>query len=352
MGYSLTLLVYEVFNFADDILARSNIYRDSTMADQSKDNFNQPLGGNQMPRFAGQASFFRLPVQDDAAGLDVALLGMPVDIGTSNRPGTRFGPRQIRTESVLVRPYGMATQAAPFDSFQVADIGDVAVNPYNLMKTVDAIESVIDDVLAAGAKPISVGGDHTCTLPILRSLAKVHGPVALIHVDAHADINDEMFGEKIAHGTVFRRAIEEGLIETNKMFQIGLRATGYAADDFDWSREQGATVITAEECWYKSLAPMMDQVRESVGPDTPAYLTFDIDGLDPSVAPGTGTPEPGGLSASQGLEVIRGCHGLNLVGCDLMEVSPPYDTTGNTSLLAANLLFEMLCSLPGCIRRS
>jgi guanidinobutyrase len=352
MGYSLTLLVYEVFNFADDILARSNIYRDSTMADQSKDNFNQPLGGNQMPRFAGQASFFRLPVQDDAAGLDVALLGMPVDIGTSNRPGTRFGPRQIRTESVLVRPYGMATQAAPFDSFQVADIGDVAVNPYNLMKTVDAIESVIDDVLAAGAKPISVGGDHTCTLPILRSLAKVHGPVALIHVDAHADINDEMFGEKIAHGTVFRRAIEEGLIETNKMFQIGLRATGYAADDFDWSREQGATVITAEECWYKSLAPMMDQIRESVGPDTPAYLTFDIDGLDPSVAPGTGTPEPGGLSASQGLEVIRGCHGLNLVGCDLMEVSPPYDTTGNTSLLAANLLFEMLCSLPGCIRRS
>ncbi|MDA8782252.1 agmatinase [Porticoccaceae bacterium] len=352
MGYSLTLLVYEVFNFADDTLARSNIYRDSTMADQSKDNFNQPLSGNQMPRFAGQASFFRLPVQDDAAGLDVALLGMPVDIGTSNRPGTRFGPRQIRTESVLVRPYGMATQAAPFDSFQVADIGDVAVNPYNLMKTVDAIESVIDDVLAAGAKPISVGGDHTCTLPILRSLAKVHGPVALIHVDAHADINDEMFGEKIAHGTVFRRAIEEGLIETNKMFQIGLRATGYAADDFDWSREQGATVITAEECWYKSLAPMMDQIRESVGPDTPAYLTFDIDGLDPSVAPGTGTPEPGGLSASQGLEVIRGCHGLNLVGCDLMEVSPPYDTTGNTSLLAANLLFEMLCSLPGCIRRS
>ena len=352
MGYSLTLLVYEVFNFADDILARSNIYRDSTMADQSKDNFNQPLGGNQMPRFAGQASFFRLPVQDDAAGLDVALLGMPVDIGTSNRPGTRFGPRQIRTESVLVRPYGMATQAAPFDSFQVADIGDVAVNPYNLMKTVDAIESVIDDVLAAGAKPISVGGDHTCTLPILRSLAKVHGPVALIHVDAHADINDEMFGEKIAHGTVFRRAIEEGLVETNKMFQIGLRATGYAADDFDWSREQGATVITAEECWYKSLAPMMDQIRESVGPVTPAYLTFDIDGLDPSVAPGTGTPEPGGLSASQGLEVIRGCHGLNLVGCDLMEVSPPYDTTGNTSLLAANLLFEMLCSLPGCIRRS
>ena len=321
------------------------------MTDRANTN-NQPLGGNQMPRFAGQASFFRLPIQQDATGLDVALLGMPVDIGTSNRPGTRFGPREIRTESVLVRPYGMATRAAPFDSFQVADIGDVAINPYNLLKTVDAIEAAVDAVLAAGAKPISVGGDHTCSLPVLRSLAKVHGPVALVHVDAHADINDEMFGEKIAHGTVFRRAIEEGLIETNKMFQIGLRATGYAADDFDWSREQGATVITAEECWYRSLAPMMDQIRDTIGPDTPTYLTFDIDGLDPSVAPGTGTPEPGGLSASQGLEIIRGCYGLNLVGCDLMEVSPPYDTTGNTSLLAANLLFEMRCSLPGCIRRN
>ncbi|KRP18227.1 MAG: agmatinase [Porticoccaceae bacterium] len=314
--------------------------------------FNQPLGGNDMPRFAGQASFFRLPVHADARGLDVALIGMPVDIGTSNRSGARFGPRQIRAESVLVRPYGMATQAAPFDSFQIADIGDVAVNPYNLLKTVDAIEAAIDAVLAEGAKPISVGGDHTCTLPVLRALHKVHGPVALIHIDAHADINDTMFGEKIAHGTVFRRAIEEGLIQTPKMFQIGLRATGYAADDFDWSREQGARVITAEECWYKSLTPLMNEIRGTIGSETPVYLTFDIDGLDPSVAPGTGTPEPGGLSASQGLEVIRGCFGLNLVGCDLMEVSPPYDSSGNTALLAANLLFEMLCSLPGCIRRS
>ena len=314
--------------------------------------FNQPLGGNDMPRFAGQASFFRLPVHADARGLDVALIGMPVDIGTSNRSGARFGPRQIRAESVLVRPYGMATQAAPFDSFQIADIGDVAVNPYNLLKTVDAIEAAIDAVLAEGAKPISVGGDHTCTLPVLRALHKVHGPVALIHIDAHADINDTMFGEKIAHGTVFRRAIEEGLIQTPKMFQIGLRATGYAADDFDWSREQGARVITAEECWYKSLTPLMNEIRGTIGSETPVYLTFDIDGLDPSVAPGTGTPEPGGLSASQGLEVIRGCFGLNLVGCDLMEVSPPYDSSGNTALLAASLLFEMLCSLPGCIRRS
>lgn len=324
----------------------------SDFNDAENNTYNQPMSGNQMPRFAGPASFFRLPVQASAAGLDVALIGMPVDIGTSNRSGARFGPREIRAESVLIRPYGMATRAAPFDSFQIADIGDVAVNPYNLLKTVAAIEAAIDDVMAAGAIPVSVGGDHTCTLPVLRAIAKTKGPVALVHIDAHADINDEMFGEKIAHGTVFRRAIEEGLIDTSKMFQIGLRATGYAADDFDWSRDQGATVITAEECWYKSLAPMMDQIRETIGTEIPVYLTFDIDGLDPSVAPGTGTPEPGGLTASQGLEIIRGCYGLNLVGCDLMEVSPPYDTTGNTSLLAANLLFEMLCSLPGCIRRS
>ena len=324
----------------------------SDFNDAENNTYNQPMSGNQMPRFAGPASFFRLPVQASAAGLDVALIGMPVDIGTSNRSGARFGPREIRAESVLIRPYGMATRAAPFDSFQIADIGDVAVNPYNLLKTVAAIEAAIDEVMAAGAIPVSVGGDHTCTLPVLRAIAKTKGPVALVHIDAHADINDEMFGEKIAHGTVFRRAIEEGLIDTSKMFQIGLRATGYAADDFDWSRDQGATVITAEECWYKSLAPMMDQIRETIGAEIPVYLTFDIDGLDPSVAPGTGTPEPGGLTASQGLEIIRGCYGLNLVGCDLMEVSPPYDTTGNTSLLAANLLFEMLCSLPGCIRRS
>ena len=304
-----------------------------------------------MPRFGGIASMFRLPVQANAADLDVAVIGVPLDIGTSNRNGTRFGPRQIRTESVLVRPYGMATGAAPFDSFQVADIGDVALNPYDLLKSVDLIEAFYTDALQHEVVPMSIGGDHTITLPILRSLARKHGPLAMVHVDAHADINDLMFGERIAHGTIFRRAIEEELIDPGKMVQIGLRATGYSADDFDWSRQQGVRVVTAEECWYRSLAPLMEEVRESIGPDTTAYLSFDIDGLDPSVAPGTGTPEPAGLTASQGLEIIRGCFGLNLVGCDLVEVSPPYDPSGNTALLAANLLFEVLCSLPGCARR-
>ena len=313
--------------------------------------FNQPLGGNEMPRYAGPGTMFRLPQQASAKDLDVAISGVGLDIGTSNRTGTRFGPRQIRNESAMVRPYCMATGAAPFDSFQVADVGDVALNSFNLLKSIDIIESFYDDILGFGAKPATLGGDHTITLPILRAIHKVHGPVAMVHVDAHADINDHQFGEKIAHGTIFRRAIEEGLIDPNKMVQIGLRTTGYSVGDFDWSRGQGVRVVTAEECWYKSLSPLMDEVRDMIGPDTPAYLSFDIDGLDPGVAPGTGTPEPGGLAASQGVEIIRGCWRLNLVGCDLVEVSPPYDTTGNTALLAANLVFEMLCSLPGCKRR-
>jgi len=181
--------------------------------------YNQPQSGNEMPRFGGHATLFRLPIQDTAADLDVALLGIPLDGGTSNRSGARFGPRQIRSESVLVRPYSMAVGAAPFDSFQIADIGDIAINPYNLLKAVDEIEAFIDKVLACGAKPVSMGGDHTVTLPILRAVAKKYGPVAVVHIDAHSDINDTQFGEKIAHGTVFRRAIEEGLIEARKWFK-------------------------------------------------------------------------------------------------------------------------------------
>ena len=304
-----------------------------------------------MPRFAGNASMFRLPVSETADGVDVGIIGVPLDIGTSNRNGTRYGPRQVRAESVLVRPYNMATRAAPFDSFQVADLGDVALNPYNLSACIEIIEQHYSAVLENAVTPVSIGGDHTITLPILRAIARKHGPVALIHVDAHADVNDTMFGEPVAHGTIFRRAIEEKLVDPRSMFQIGLRATGYAAEDFDWARDQGVTVVQAEACWYKSLAPLMEEVRRLIGPDQPAYLSFDIDGLDPSVAPGTGTPEPGGLTGSPGLEIIRGCYGLNLIGCDLVEVSPPYDTTGNTALLAANLLFEMLCALPACKRR-
>ena len=311
---------------------------------------NQPLGGNEMPRFGGLASMMRLPVATHAAGLDAAFIGVPLDIGASNRAGARFGPRQIRAESSLIRPYNMATGAAPFDALQVADLGDVPINTYSLEKSVGIITDFYREVLGHGCVPLTLGGDHTIALPILRAVAERHGPVALIHVDAHADVNDEMFGERIAHGTPFRRAVEEGLLQTNKVWQIGLRGSGYAADDFDWPRRQGFTVIPAHEVWWQSLAPIMDKVRAVIG-DAPCYLSFDIDGIDPAYAGGTGTPEIGGLSVPQALEIIRGCRGLNLVGADLVEVSPPYDPSGNTALLGANLLFEMLCILPGVLRR-
>jgi guanidinobutyrase len=310
-----------------------------------KDTF-QPLSGNEMPRFAGPVTFMRLPAVDLDAKLDAAFIGVPFDIGTSNRPGARLAPRQIRDESRMLRPYNMATRAAPFDSLRVADIGDVAINTFNLLKSIAIIESYYDRVLQAGTTPLTMGGDHTIVLPILRSLHRKYGPVGLVHVDAHSDINDEMFGEKITHGTPFRRAVEEGLLDCKRVWQIGLRGTGYAADDFDWSRKQGFTVVQAEECWYRSLQPLMREVAERMG-DGPVYISLDIDGIDPAFAPGTGTVEIGGLTVPQVLEIIRGCRGLNVVGGDVVEVSPPYDTTGNTALLAANLLYEMLCVLPG-----
>ena len=311
---------------------------------------NQPLGGNEMPRFGGTASMLRLPTQDSAAGLDACFVGVPLDIGTSHRAGARFGPRQMRAESCLIRPYNMASRAAPFDSLAVADIGDVAINTYNLEKSVVIIERAYDDILGHGCRPLTLGGDHTISLPILRALRRKHGPLGLVHVDAHADVNEHMFLEAIAHGTPFRRAVEEGLLDCRRVVQIGLRGTGYAAEDFDWPRAQGFRVVQAEACWYQSLAPLMAEVREQLR-GGPVYLSFDIDGLDPAYAPGTGTPEIGGLTTSQALEIIRGCRGLDLVGADLVEVSPPYDPSGNTALLGANLLFEMLCVLPGVTYR-
>ncbi len=311
--------------------------------------FNQPLGGNTMPRFGGPATMMRLPAQDTAEGLDACFVGIPLDIGTSNRSGTRLGPRQIRDESRMIRPYNMATRAAPFDSLQVADIGDVPINTFDLKASVDIITGHYRGILAHGTIPLTLGGDHTLTWPILRAMKERYGPVALIHVDAHADINDTMFGERVAHGCPFRRAWEDGCLINDRVFQIGLRGTGYAAEDFDWARGQGWTVVQAEELWYRSAAPLMEKVRAAIG-DAPCYLTYDIDSLDPAFAPGTGTVEPGGLSTWQALEIVRGAAGLNLVGCDLVEVSPPYDPSGNTALIAANLLYEMLCVLPG-VRR-
>jgi guanidinobutyrase len=317
------------------------------MGDKQK---NQPLGGNDQPRFSGSGTFMRLPSSENAKDLDVAFLGIPMDIGTSWRSGTRFGPKQIRAESNMLRPYNMWTKAAPFDSLNCADIGDIPINTFDLKDSVQRIEEFYDNLLLSPVIPMALGGDHTLTLPILRSIAKKHGPVSLVHIDAHADVNDHMFGEKIAHGTPFRRAYEEGLIKPELVFQIGLRGTGYTAEDFNEARGWGFNVIQAEEIWHKSLSPLAEKISKTIG-SHPTYITFDIDSLDPAYAPGTGTPEICGLTTPQAVELVRGLRGLNIVGCDLVEVSPPYDPSGNTALTAANILYELLCILPGVENR-
>ncbi|XP_008291406.1 guanidino acid hydrolase, mitochondrial [Stegastes partitus] len=307
--------------------------------------YNVPTSAEFVARVSGIPTMAKLPHQETADGLDAAFIGVPIDTGTSNRPGARFGPRHIRVESALLRAYNSGTRAAPYESLMVADIGDVNVNMYDLKDTCKRIREAYRKIVATGCIPLTMGGDHTIAYPILQAVAEKYGPVGLVHVDAHADTSDVVLGEKIGHGTPFRRCVEEGLLDCKRVVQIGLRGTGYSPDSYEWSRAQGFRVVQAEECWFKPLAPLMAEVRAQMG-SGPVYLSFDIDALDPGFAPGTGTPEIAGLTPIQGVEIIRGCRGLSLVGCDLVEVSPPYDTTGNTALTGANLLFEMLCVLP------
>ena len=311
---------------------------------------NMPISGNDLARFSGPQTFMRLPEAATAEGLDVGFVGIPMDIGTSWRSGTRFGPKQLRQESAMIRPYNIQTGAAPFDTLTCADLGDIAINTFSLSGTIRIITEAYDVFLKHDVIPMGLGGDHSMTLPILRSIARKHGPVALVHVDAHADVNDEMFGERETHGTVFRRAFEEGLIVPDKVFQIGLRGTGYTADDFTEAADWGFNQHLAPDLWHKSLTPLAADIKSKIG-DHKTYITYDIDSLDPSFAPGTGTPEIGGLTTIQAMELIRGLRGLNIVGCDLVEVSPPYDPSGNTALTGANLMFELLSILPGVAYR-
>lgn len=307
--------------------------------------FNEPPSAECLARPAGICAMLKLPVQDTARGLDAAFIGVPLDVGTSNRPGARFGPRHIRAESVMLRAYNSSTRAAPYKSLMVADIGDVNVNLYDLKDSCRRIREAYQKIMSENCIPMTLGGDHTITYPILQAVAAKHGPVGLVHIDAHSDTGNVGLGEKITHGTPFRRCVEEGLLDCNRVLQIGLRGSSYSPDAYQFSIEKGFRVVPAEDCWFKSLAPLMADIRKQMG-DGPVYISFDIDGLDPAYAPGTGTPEIAGLTTSQGLEIIRGCRGMNIVGCDLVEVAPIYDISGNTALTAANLLFEMLCVLP------
>ena len=305
---------------------------------------HQPRQSFQSPRFAQPATFMRLPHVGDPRGLDVAIVGVPYDGGTSYRPGARLAPREIRAQSSLIRSYSYFQKVAPFDRLNVADVGDIDAPPVSIEKAYDAIEAGIGAIAGAGARPIIVGGDHSITLPALRALAKRHGALALVQFDSHIDTWDEYFGGKYFHGTPFRRAIEEGVIDGRRFIQVGIRGPMYGEDDFDFHREHGITVVDIDQVKTRGIPAVVADIRRTV--TGPAYMTFDIDGVDPAFAPGTGTPEVGGLTSHEAQQLVRGLAGLDLVGGDVVEVAPPFDGPGQiTSLLAANLLFEFLCAL-------
>src|SRR3989442_1538217 len=305
---------------------------------------HQPRPSFQSPRFAQPATFMRLPHVDDPHGLDVAIVGVPYDGGTSYRPGARLGPREIRSQSSLIRSYSYFQKVAPFDVLNVADVGDVDAPPVSIDKAYEAIEARIGAIADAGARPLVAGGDHSISLPILRALAKRHGPLALVQFDAHIDTWDEYFGGKYFHGTPFRRAIEEGIIEGRRFIQVGIRGPMYGEEDFEFHREHGITMIDIDQVKARGIAWTVEEIRRVL--TGPSYMTFDIDGVDPAFAPGTGTPEFEGLTSHEAQQLVRGLAGLPLVGGDVVEVSPLFDGPGQiTALLAANLMFEFLCAV-------
>ncbi len=306
----------------------------------------KPISGNELPRFAGIATFMRLPHVGpaDADDVDIGLIGVPWDGGTTNRAGARHGPRQIRDLSTLARNVHHATGIKPFHLCNCADLGDAPVNPVDIDDTLARIEAFFAGVVGQGIIPLSAGGDHLVTLPIMRALCRER-PVGMVHFDAHTDTWDRYFGEsKYTHGTPFRRAIEEGLLDPKRTVQIGIRGALYTDTDKQWGIDQGIRVIEIEEYHDLGIEGTIAEARRVVG-DGPTYVSFDVDALDPVYAPGTGTPEIGGLTTYDAQQMIRGLRGLNLVGGDVVEVSPPFDMSGNTALVAVTMLFEILCLL-------
>ncbi len=310
--------------------------------------FFQPVSGIDLPRFAGVPSFMRLPVlaPNDAeyADVEMGLIGVPWDAGTTNRPGPRHGPRQLRDYSTMIREMNPVSGINPFALVNCADLGDVGANPADMMQAMDQISAFYKNLTEQGITPMTAGGDHLVTLPVLRGLAQ-NGPLGLIQFDSHTDLFDSYFkGCKFTHGTPFRRAIEEGLVDPKRFIQIGIRGTAYNTEDVDWGREQGVTIIRIEEFFERGIKDVMAQARDVLG-DHPAYCTYDIDFIDPAYAPGTGTPEVGGPNSFQALQVVRELEGVNLVGCDLVEVSPPFDASGGTAWLGISVMFELMCVL-------
>jgi guanidinopropionase len=300
----------------------------------------QPLDSGKVPRFAGPSTFMRLPMARPEE-VDIALIGIPFDGGTTNRTGARHGPREIRNQSSLVRRVHHVTGISPFDLQRVADCGDVPVNPLDLNETLENISRFMAAVRGAGTVPLTAGGDHLISLPILRGLARER-PLGMIHFDAHSDTYDSFFGSRYNHGTPFRRAIEEGLLDPKRVIQIGIRGAISDAKNYDFARAAGVRIVFIEEFEERGPQAVMEEARAIVG-EKPIYVSFDIDVLDPSVAPGTGTPEIGGITSREAQKLVRWLAGLDIAGADLVEVSPPLDSTGGTALTAATLMFELLC---------
>jgi guanidinobutyrase / D-arginase len=300
-----------------------------------------PPSGLVVPRFAGPDTFARLPRLDDVGRAGVALLGVPFDSGTTYRPGARFGPQALRAGSKLLRPYHPELDVHPWEVHQVADAGDLGVNPFDLREAVATVAAGARATLQRADRLVVLGGDHTVALPVLRALHERHGPIALVHFDAHLDTWDTYFGAPYTHGTPFRRAVEEGLLELGRSAHVGIRGPLYAQSDLDADRELGFAAITTWEVARAGVDAVVDRVRERVG-DLPVYLSVDIDVLDPAHAPGTGTPEPGGLTSRELLMILRGLDGLHLVGADVVEVAPAYDHAELTALAGAAVAYDFL----------
>jgi agmatinase len=308
-----------------------------------------PIDSSRIPRFAGFGTFARLPRLDEVERCDVAVTGVPFDGGVSYRPGARFGPSAVREASRLLRPYNPALDVSPFAEAQVADAGDVVANPFSIADAIAAVERRAGELLAGDARLVTLGGDHTIALPLLRAVAARHGPVALLHFDAHLDTWDTYFGAEYTHGTPFRRAAEEDLLDPAAMCHVGVRGPLYDRSDLSDDARMGFGIVSAADVMRRGVDEVVAGLRERVG-DRPLYFSVDIDVLDPAHAPGTGTPEAGGLSSRELLEILRGLAGARLVSADVVEVAPAYDHADITAVAAAHVAYELvtlLATAPG-----
>ncbi|MET8988742.1 agmatinase [Nonomuraea wenchangensis] len=300
-----------------------------------------PVDSSRVPRFAGPATFARLPRLDQVERADVAVVGVPFDSGVSYRPGARFGPAAVREASRLLRPYHPGLDVSPFEQVQVADAGDIAANPFDIGAAVEAIEEAAGSI---DARLVTIGGDHTIALPLLRAAARKHGPLAVLHFDAHLDTWDTYFGAEYTHGTPFRRAVEEGLVDTEALSHVGTRGPLYGKKDLEDDRRLGFGILTAADVLRRGLDEVIDVLRQRIG-GRPLYVSVDIDVLDPAHAPGTGTPEAGGLTSRELLEILRGLAGCDLIGADVVEVAPAYDHAEITSVAASHVAYDLVSLL-------